>query len=138
MSWHNIKLSEISTQPEVIPAGKYVFELVPGAKLNEKGSLLASASITSDGDFKGRRVFFSYPDPESVSMSGKINSWSAVAFKRLVEAIGVDLTDGETPVDYLNRAAGNHFSAPVTVSPGSDEYPAPRVNMQLFQVSPAV
>jgi hypothetical protein len=138
LSWQNIDLSKVSTQPEVIPDGVYTLELNPGSKLNDKESVLVSASISQDGEFTGRKVYFSYPDPESVSSKGTVNSWSAVAFKRLEQAIGVDMNEGELPVDYLNRVAGNKFQAPIQTTPATDEYPQPRTNVKIFNVRPAV
>ena len=137
MSWQNIDLKNISTQPEAIPDGTYTLEVKPGAKLNDRETLLVSASISQDGEFTGRNVYFSYPDPESVSASGKINSWSATAFKRLEQALGVDMNEGETPVEYLNRVAGSKFQAPITTTPATEDYPQPRTNVKIFNVKPA-
>jgi len=137
MSWTNIDLKNISTQVELLPPGTYTFEVSPGAKFNDKGTLLASARVATEGEFKGKPVFFSYPDPESVSAGGKVNSWSAVALKRLEMAVGVDFNDGETPDVYLNRIAGQRFTGVVTHSPTNDEYPTPRVNLNLFNLKPA-
>src|ERR1700675_76509 len=117
MPWTNVNLSDVSTQLELIPAGTYTFELAPGAKLDEKGNLRVSATIVQDGEFTGKRVFFSYPDPESVSSKGKINSWSATAFKRFTQAIGEEPAPGESYDAYLNRIAGAHFQTSITHTP---------------------
>src|ERR1700690_2778624 len=107
MSWANIDLKNVSTEFELVPEGKYTLELSSGAKYNDNGTILASATIVSEGEFAGKRVLFSYPDPESTSSKGKVQSWSAVAFKRLTQAIGVDVNEGEDHAAYLNRVAGN-------------------------------
>lgn len=135
MAWENINIQDISTQMELLPEGKYNFELSAGAKFDEKGTLKASATVNGNGEFTGKRVFFTYPDPESVSAAGKVNSWSAVAFKRLEQALGVDINPGENPVDYLNRAAGGHFTGTITHSPATEQYPA-QVRLNLFNVQP--
>jgi len=137
VSWKTINLKDVPTQPPVVPVGKYTFELTPGAKYNEAGALLAAGRIASDGEFTGRLVFFSYPDPESIDRGGKPNTWSATALKRLEVALGVDQQEGEDMAEFLNRAAGNKFGAKVTHSPVTDEYPTPRVSIGLFSVEPA-
>lgn len=137
MSWTNIDLKSISLQVDLIPEGKYTFEVSPGAHLNDKGTLLMQARVSQDGEFKGKPVFFSYPDPESISAGGKVNSWSGVAFKRLEQALGVDCNDGETAESYAQRVAGSRFTGTITHSPVTDEYPTPRINLNLFKVAPA-
>ena len=138
MSWENIKLSDVSTQLELIPAGVYTFELSPGAKFDEKGNLRVSATIVNDGEFTGKRVFFSYPDPESISAkTGKVNNWSATALKRFTEALGADYQDGELPDALLNRVAGAHFQTAITHTAPTDQYPNPSINVNIFNMKPA-
>lgn len=122
---------------EVIPPNTYTFELSPGAKIDEKGNLRASATIVNDGEFTGKRVFFSYPDPEGFSSLGKSNQWSAVAFKRFTQAVGEDIQEGEAPDAYLNRIAGAHFQTSTTLSVPTEQYPNPGVQVNLFKVKPA-
>jgi hypothetical protein len=136
LSWQEIDLKDVSTQVELLPAGVYNFELSPGAKYDEKGSIRTSATVNGHGEFTGKRVFFSYPDPTSVSRAGKINSWSAVALKRLEQALGIDINPGEDKVEYLNRVAGTHFQGTVTITPANENYPA-SVNLNLFNVRPS-
>jgi len=136
LSWQNIDLKDVSTQVELLPAGVYTFELSPGAKYDDKGAIRASATVNGHGEFTGKRVFFSYPDPESISSKGKVNSWSAVALKRLEQAIGIEINPGEDKVEYLNRVAGNHFQGTVTITPANEQYPA-SVSLGLFNVKPA-
>lgn len=138
MSWQNIDLSKVSTQTESIPAGTYTFELAAGASYDERtGAIKASGIVADENEYKGKRVFFSYPDPESLSSKGKVQAWSAQAFKRLEQAIGVDVESGEDKVAYLHRVAGNRFSMPVVLSTPTDEYPTPRANAQLLNVKAA-
>lgn len=136
MGWENIDLKDISTQDALIPPGVYSFELSSGAKFDEKGTIKTSATVNGNGEFTGKRVFFTYPDPESISAAGKVNSWSAVAFKRLEQALGVDVNEGESPVDYLNRVAGNRFQGTITHSPATEQYPA-QARLNIFNVKPA-
>lgn len=136
MSWNNINLKEINpAQLDLVAPGSYVFAINTGAKFNERGAILASATIESDGDFKGKRMLFSYPDPESVSQDGKVQSWAGVALKRLEVAVGQDFEEGEDPVTYLNRIAGAKFAAGVTVK--EDATGNKRSNIQLLNVKPA-
>lgn len=136
MSWTNINLKEINpAQLDLVAAGTYTFSLNTGAKYNDNGAILASATIESDGEFRGKRMLFSYPDPESISSSGKVQQWSSVAFKRLEVALGQDVEEGEDPVAYLNRVAGSKFSAGVVVK--DDNTGTKRSNIQLLNVKPA-
>jgi hypothetical protein len=102
MSW-NVKLSEVSTQLEVIPEGKYTFQLT-GAAWDEGNSdrLNVKASIVSEGPSQGRRVMFSFPSAEKYG-------WVAKSLKRMEQALGVEKMDDEDPAAYLNRAAHSRF-----------------------------
>jgi len=136
MSWNNINLKEVNpAQLDLVAPGTYVFTLNNGAKYNERGAILASATIESDGDFKGKRVLFSYPDPESTSAEGKIQTWSSVALKRLEVATGQECVEGEDKVEFLNRIAGSKFSAGIAVK--EDHTGTKRSNIQLLNVKPA-
>lgn len=132
MSWETIDLTSVSTALEIIPEKTFTFELLPGAKYDERdpNRISCQAAIVQDGEFTGRRIFFSYPDPS-------VKEWSPKALKRLEQAIGIDIERGEDPVTYLNRVAGNHFMTNVTHSKPTDEYPNPRANLNLFNVKPA-
>lgn len=134
MSW-NVKWDEVSAQDAIIPAGKYTLELSPGAKFDEKGSLKASAAVVNDGEFAGKRVFFSYPNPDGVSGAGKSFAWSKTAFKRLITAIGEDPTDGEAEDAYLNRVAGSRFTGQIRHRE-QEGYPT-QAELNLFNVGPA-
>lgn len=136
MAWNNINLREINPNLlDLVAPGTYTFSLNSGAKYNERGAILASATIESDGEFRGKRMLFSYPDPESVSQDGKVQTWSSVAFKRLEVAVGQDVEEGEDPITYLNRIAGAKFAAGVTVK--EDATGSKRSNIQLLNVKPA-
>jgi hypothetical protein len=136
MGWQDIDLKDVSTQVELLPEGTYTFELSPGAKYDDKGNIRLSATVNGSGEFTGKRVFFSFPDPTGISSKGKPFTWSAVALKRFVEAIGIDINEGEDKVEYLNRVAGNHFQTKVTVTPANEQYPA-SVQVSLFNFKPA-
>lgn len=137
MGWTSIDLSKISLDTELIPAGTYTFELAPGAKLNDWGGLSCQGRVVDEGEFKGKAVFFSYPDPESTSKDGKPMTWSATAFKRLTVALGEDLLDGEEPLTYLNRVAGTRFSMPVVHTVPTEDYPTIKLNAKIFNVRAA-
>jgi|SRR5882672_9683427 len=136
MSWENIDLKDISTQTELLPAGTYNFELSPGAKKDERGALKVSATVNGHGEFTGKRVFFSFPDPEAISAEGKSMAWSATALKRFEQAIGIEINPGETKEAYLNRVAGNHFQTSTTINPATEQYP-PSVRVNLFNFKPS-
>lgn len=138
MSWENFDLSTVNPNNEILPEGDYTFKL-SGAKYaaNSPGRIEANATVATEGDFTGRKVFFSYPDPSGFDAKGKSMDWSAKALKRLEIALGVDATPGQDPVEYLNGAAvaGGTFAAPV-VHKTSDEYPT-KAEVVIFKVRPA-
>ena len=140
MSWHDVDLTTVSPTEEIIPEKTFTFELLPGAKFDERGTggINVAVAIVDDGEFTGRRMFAYYPDPESVSVrTGKKQDWSKIAMKRLEQALGIDCQAGEKAVEYLNRVAGNRFSTSVKHSAPTDEYPVPRANLNLLNVKPA-
>jgi hypothetical protein len=132
-AWQSIDLSKVNPNLEIVPAGTYTFSL-SGAKygFNDPNRIEATATIVSEGEFAGRKLFFSYPDPSRPKCD-----WSPKALKRLMQAIGEDPTEGEDPVAYLNRIAGSHFNASVRHTKPTDEYPNPRAELNVFNVSPA-
>lgn len=108
MSWSEIDLTSVSTESNVLPENvDYTWELLPGAKFSrfDPGRVEAAAKVAT-GEFAGRVKYFSYPDP-------KKQSWSPGVFIRLTKAVGIEVEEGESPVDYLNRVAGSNFTAPV-------------------------
>jgi hypothetical protein len=134
LSW-NVLWEEVSAQDEIVPVGRYTLELAPGSKFTENGALKASASIVGEGEFVGKRVFFSYPDPNGVSSQGKSFAWSKTAFKRLISAIGIDPEVGEAEDAYLNRVAGSRFAGQIRHRT-QEGYPT-QAELNLFNVSPA-
>jgi len=149
MSFETVILADIQLEKtQQPPVGTYVFQLLPTAevrnnKFTQVQELNLSAAI-AEGDFKGRRVFWNYPDPSTVGQDGKTFAWSAQAMKKLEHVLGIDALEGESSVDYFNRAAasGNaRFSAyfgpnakkPYTPA-GADE---PRNELNIFTVKPA-
>ena len=135
--WTDFNLKDINPNVEAIPPSKYTWELLAGTKYDEKNRIVVSAAIVNDGEFTGRRLSFSYPDPNSFSAAGKKNDWSGKMLKRLENALGIESGAGEDPVDYLNRVAGNRFAAPAKLGKTTDEYPTPRTELDIFNVGPA-
>jgi hypothetical protein len=141
LPWNDVKLADVSVEqfPE-IPQGTYSFELLPGAstRVNKFGTeeLVVSAAI-NEGPEAGRRVFLQYPDPASVnSETGKKATWSAQALKKLEIALGTDQAEGETPVEFLNRVAGNgHSTFQMTLGPKKTN--PQQIIPNLFSVAPA-
>ena len=133
MSWENLDLSTINPNMENVPPGDYTFA-INGANWGktDPNRLEVNATIVTEGDFTGRKMFFSYPDPEKPKCD-----WSLKMLKRLEQAIGVDQTPGQSPVEYLNSVAGHRFAAPVRNGKVTDEYPTPRSEVDIFKVRPA-
>ena len=131
MSWTNINLKEINASDlNLVADGVYSFTLNPGAQYNDFGGIFLTATITSDGEFKGKRVSFSYPNPEEYN-------WSTPALKRLFVVTGTDetLEDNEDPVAALNRISGSTFSAKIVNK--EDKTGTKRSNLQTMSVKPA-
>ena len=133
MGWNDVDLKNVSPTIEPVAEGNYTLQLLPGAKFSEQDSqkIEASAAIT-DGEFAGRKLFFTYPDPAKFD-------WSPRVFKRLVNSLGVDMTEGEGPTEYLNRAAGQRFAGPVrhrkyTAQDGTE---VTKAELVIFNLGPA-
>lgn len=117
MSWEQVSLSDTKLdKPAAVPAAQgVIFTLQPGAqyRINQYNGIqeLNVRFDVSEGDFTGRPLFVSYPDPTAVSKAkadgtpGKPMTWSAQALKKLEIALGVDALPGEDPASYLNRVA---------------------------------
>jgi hypothetical protein len=109
MSWGEIDLSTTPSDNEILPEASALNFVVTGAKENkfdaEKVDVFAAVY---DGEFKGRKTIFSYPDPAK-------QDWSAGVFVRLAKSMGIAINKGEKPVDYIKRAAAEKgkFTAPV-------------------------
>lgn len=136
MSWTEIDLTSISPVIEPLPDREYKWQLLPGAKYSDfdPARVEASAAI-AEGEFAGRKCFFSYPDPAK-------KDWSPRVFARMIHALGLDIMPGEEPVAYLNRAAGQgcYFTAPTKrramPEDGADNQ-VPKVDLVIFNVKPA-
>lgn len=108
MSWGEIDLSTTPSDNEILPEAVFNF-VVTGGRVNkfdpEKVDVFAKVF---DGDLKGRPTVFSYPDPAKMD-------WSAGVFVRLAKSMGIAINKGETPVEYIGRAAAaaGKFTAPV-------------------------
>lgn len=106
MSWADVDLTEVSPDNELLPEDRdYVFELLAGAKPNQfNPNRIEVAARVAEGEFTGRVLYFSYPDPDE-------QPWVRGVFVRMVKAIGQELNDDEKydPVRYLNRVAGGKF-----------------------------
>lgn len=138
MSWENVSLKDVSPNQgfDVVEAGEYTFQILPGAKIDQRGGLSMQLSIASDGPNKGRRIFISYPDPTQDKMA-----WSTGALKRLEQSVGIDQEEGEGLVAWANRLGESFasFAAPLTVrtykNDAGDE--VSKNDVKLFKVKPA-
>jgi hypothetical protein len=114
MSWQEIDLVNLSEEAEEIPDGEYLFEILRGAKYGtfDKGKVEFGAKI-AEGEFKGRVVYPSFPDPEKLP-------WSAQAFKKLERTLvkngAPEIIEGQDPPTYLNQddVVGKRFIAPIS------------------------
>ena len=133
MSWEQVSLADTKIdKPSPVPVGQYVFALQPGAsyRINQYTNIeeLNVRFDVAEGDFAGRPVFVSYPDPSTVGkdktgpsgevIPGKPYTWSAQALKKLEIALGVDALPGEAPAAYLNRVALQGGRVTAQILPG--------------------
>lgn len=109
MSWGDIDLSTAPADNEQLPVSEALNFVVTGAKPNkfdvDKVDVFAKVF---DGEYRGRKTIFSYPDPAK-------QDWSTGIFVRLAKSMGIPINKGESPVEYIQRAAteGGKFTAPV-------------------------
>ena len=137
MSWESVNLAEVSLTLAPLPEDNYTFRLL-GAQFDENipGKIVVKAAVVTENEFMGRRVRFTYPDPDTYD-------WSPRALKRLENATGIDVTPNEDPVEYLNRAAGETalFSADIKhrkyLPEGATEE-VTSAELNIFTVAPGV
>lgn len=136
MSWENVSLKDVSPTFEVMEAGDYDFQILPGAKFDDRNAINVQLSIASDGPHKGRRVFISYPDPSQPNMG-----WSLGALKRLEQSVGIDQGEGEGVLPYVQRLgeAFAKFNAPLTIREYQNQSgeTVKKNDVKLFKVKPA-
>lgn len=94
--WQDVNLKDVTTSFDPLPAGEYIFNLLPGAHFTEKGELQGMLAV-AEGDHTGRTAFIRYPNPAEFD-------WVLKALKVLEIALGVDQVPGEDMAVYLNRA----------------------------------
>jgi hypothetical protein len=129
MSWENIDLTNVPTGMEILPKGTYTFSVLPGAKFSEKSAGRVEFQLAvAAGEFAGKKIFTSYPNPDEYP-------WSPAVFKRLTVAIGTDVEAGENPVTYLNRVANLHVD--FEVKHRTDSTGVERADVNLFAPKPA-
>ena len=151
MGFEVLTLADVKIdKPAAVPAGKgYVFQLQPGTttRINPFNQIeeLNVRFDVADGEYAGRPVFVSYPDPSALNKQGKPMSWSAQALKKLEVALGTDALPGEDTVTYLNRVALNaHARITADINPGrtykdskTGEEKTADPQFSIFSVSPA-
>lgn len=156
MSWTNVRLADVKVEKRAfpaIPAGDYVFQLLPGGAAYRDRTINVNGQPTTIKELnvrlaiatepaKGRQLFVTYPDPEGVNpKSGKTFAWALQALKKLELALGVDAFAGEDTADYLNRAGAQNATFGGTLTPGTfvkEGATEAEPELNLFSVRPAV
>jgi hypothetical protein len=121
MSFETVTLADVVLdKPEQPGVGEYILELLPLAVWREHrffkqadGSPqmeLSMQATIAEGDFAGRRVFFSYGDPTVIKPNGKPNSIEAQKMKKLEIVLGGDALPGEAVADTFNRLASSGYN----------------------------
>lgn len=132
-----LDLSGVNPNYEPVAASEgYGFRIL-GAKV-ENERLTVNVQIASEGDYKGRKLRFNYPDPDSDA--GRKLSVPKL-LKRLEQAIGVDQLPGEPMDVFFNRAAGQGatFMTAVTIREyEKDGVQVPTENVNIFAPKPWV
>lgn len=127
--WTEVDLTNIPTGLELLPKGTYTFSILPGAKFNDRDAGRVDFQLAVvGGEFAGKRVFPSFPNPTDFP-------WSPTVVARFAQALGVEFEAGEDPVQYLNRNANLHIEYPVEHK--TDKTGVDRVNINLFKPAPA-
>jgi len=127
--WQDINLADVPTGWELLPKGSYTFSVLPGSKYNDRDpGRVDFALAVVGGEFAGKRIYTSFPNPQQFS-------WSPTVLKRFAEAIGSDPEPGEDPVTYLNRVANLHVDYDVIHK--ADSQGVERANINLFKPRPA-
>lgn len=136
--WDNVDLRDVTpvTGFEVMEAGEYDFQILPGAKLDNRNAISIQLSVDTDGPNKGRRVFISYPDP-----SNENTKWSTGALKRLEQVVGIEQEEGEKPLAWAQRLGESFakFKAPMTVRTykNNAQEDVQTNDVKLFKVKPS-
>ena len=142
MGFESVLASEVKLERPTIPAGDYVFELLPGChervnQFNGVSELNMTAAV-AEGDQAGKRVFWNYPDPTAIAKkSGKAMDWSAQAMKKLQVVLGIDPNEGETFPDYFARVGAERPRFAATMAPGNyvpKDGGDPKVEFNIFSV----
>lgn len=149
MGFNEVILADIELEkgPAAVTPGAYVLSLLPGAQIrvNEyrggEEELNLSFAI-AEGEYSGRRLFASFPDPTAIATkgknAGKPKTWSKQAMKKLQVSLGYDPNPGETPVDYFNRVAeGGNARVTATITNYTAEGKEPKAEISLFSFGPA-
>ena len=130
--WSQIDLTQVNPNLEPIAAGEYEFALAGAKYVDRNGGKVVNvqANIAGDGEFTGKAVFFSYPDPDVLADSPKL-------LARLALALGVDAVSGEDPVQYLNRANGARFRAKIKHTVDKNDATIKYANLNIYSVKSA-
>jgi hypothetical protein len=132
-TWQDMDLSTVVADNSLLPERDYNFTL-DGAKYNQWNPQKIDVSAkVADGEFVGRKVFFSYPEPNKFE-------WSPNVLRRLLDILGVEPEANEGAVDALNRGVGGSFSSVVThktITNHDTGEESKRANLDIFKVKAA-
>lgn len=108
-TWVDLDMTDVPTGRELLPANDYTVEILGGAKAGtfDAGAIDVPVAVAG-GEFNGKRLFMSFPNPEK-------QDWSPTAVKRVAVALGVDFERGEHPIAFFQRVQGLRFVLPVSV-----------------------
>lgn len=128
-SWQDVDLRDLPTGRELLPAASYTVEVLGGAKAGtfDSGAIDVPVAVVG-GEFNGKRLFMSFPNPEK-------QDWSPTAVKRVGVALGVDFEQGEHPIAYFQRVQGLRFTLPVSIV--KDKEGIDRQRLGILNPSPA-
>lgn len=127
--WQNINMSDIPTGRELLPKGDYEVEILGGAAAGKFDPNAVEVPLAvAKGEFAGRRLFMSFPDPDKYD-------WAPTAVKRVSVAIGAEFAPEEHPIAYFNRVQGMHFVLGVDIK--NDKNEVPRQQLGILNPKPA-
>lgn len=114
-----VKWSDVNPGIEQVALGTYDFRVIKATPTKwDPLETNVQCRITSEGVYNGESMFLKIPNAVKASKGVPANdpkNWVNKTIKRIAISLGHELSDGETVIEYFNRAAaeGAKFQAEV-------------------------
>lgn len=110
MGWTDVNFDEVTAGTDLIPAGDYTFMVISASKGKfDSEEISVRLNVATPGPTQGQTVYLRYPNPAKADKNQPADSpqnWVIKSFKLFLEAVkpfGYAMTQGETPVEFINR-----------------------------------